>query len=136
MDPARLLLVNGALVLAAGVLCGLPFFLAIVLSWPPDRIRAWRVAHATLVADGLLLLVAALLVPILALGPAGRNWMATSLAVSGWAFVVALGGGAWTGERGLVPWPVGRATFFFAWHALGAAGALVGVALLVAGLLR
>lgn len=136
MDPARFLLANGALVLAAGVLCGIPFYLSIVLDWPHDRARGWRVAHATLIADGLLILTAGILLPGLELGDPWRAVLAWSLVVSGWAFVFALAGGAWAERRGLVPWPVGANTVFFLGHTVGAAGSVVGVALLAAALLR
>ena len=94
-DPTRFLLQNGALVLGAGVLCGVPFYLAIVLGWRPERIRAWRVAHATLLADGLLLLVVGALAPALDAGSQWREALAWSLVISGWGFVFALGGGAY-----------------------------------------
>jgi hypothetical protein len=136
VDPVRLLLANGSLVLAAGILCGIPFYLSIVLGWPQDRVRGWRVAHATLIADGLLLLVAGILLPGLALGEPGRAVLAWSLVVSGWAFVLALAGGAWAGRRGLVPWPMGANTVFFVGHAVGAAGSVVGAAILAVALLR
>jgi hypothetical protein len=133
---ARLLLANGSLVLGGGVLCGVPFYLAIVLEWPPDRIRAWRVAHATLIADGLMLLVAGILLPDLALTATPRAVLAWSLVVSGWGFVFALAGGAGAGRRGLTPWPYGVETLFFVGHGVGALGSVVGVALLIFGLLR
>ena len=136
MFSARFLLANGSLVLAAGVLCGVPFYLAIVLNWQADRVRAWRVAHATLIADGLLMLVAGILLPGLALAAPLRAALAWCLVVSGWGFVLALAGGAWAGRRGLTPWPCGVETVFFVGHAVGALGSLGGVALLAAGLLR
>ena len=135
-DPARFLLQNGALVLGAGVLCGVPFYLAIVLGWRPERIRAWRVAHATLLADGLLLLVAGVLAPALDVGTAWREALAWSLVISGWGFVFALGGGAAAGRRGLVPWPLGWNWLFFVGHAVGASGSAIGMLLLAVALLR
>lgn len=134
MAPARLLLVNGSLVLATGILCGLPFYAAIVFGWSAERARAWRVAHAALVADGLLLLVTGILLPGLALRAGLAVVLAWSLATSGWAFVFALAGGAWAGRRGLSPVPLGAETLFFVGHAVGAAGSVVGVGLLLAGL--
>jgi hypothetical protein len=134
-DSARVLLANGALVLAIGVLCGVPFYLAIIRNWLPDRVRVWRVAHATLIMDGLLLLAAGILSPSLSLGGLPRAVLAWCLVVSGWSFVFALAGGAWAGRRGLRPQPWGMETVFFAGHAVGALGSLGGVALLVAGLL-
>ena len=50
--------------------------------------------------------------------------------------VFALAGGAWARRRGLVPWPIGGETVFFAGHAVGAAGSVLDVALLIAGLVR
>ncbi len=134
MTPARLLLVNGSLVLAAGVVCGAPYYLSIVFEWSAEKLRAWRVAHATLIADGLLLLVAGALLPSLALPARLASVLGWSFAVSAWSFVFALAGGAWAGVRGLSPAPLGLATLFFVGHAVGAAGSFVGVALLVAGL--
>lgn len=136
LDLARLLLRNGALVLGAGVLCGIPFYLAIVLGWHPERIRAWRVAHATLLADGLLLLVVGILLPALQAGTAWRAALAWSLLVSAWGFVLALAGGAAAGRRGLVPRPPGWNWLFFAGHAIGASGSAIGVSLLAIALLR
>jgi hypothetical protein len=135
-DLARLLLQNGALLLGAGVLCGIPFYLAIVLGWGQERIRAWRVAHATLLADGLLLLVVGILLPDLQAGTAWRAAIAWSLVGSAWGFVLALGGGAAAGRRGLVPWPPGWNWVFFAGHAIGALGSAIGVSLLAIALLR
>ena len=136
LDPARFLLQNGALVLGAGVLCGVPFYLAIVLGWRPERIRGWRVAHATLLADGLLLLVAGILLPALDAGSFWRDALAWSLVISAWGFVFALGGGAAAGRRGLVPWPLGWDSLFFVGHAVGAVGSAIGTALLAVALLR
>jgi len=136
LDPARLLLQNGALVLGAGVLCGVPFYLAIVLGWRPERIRGWRVAHATLLADGLLLLVAGILLPALDAGSFWREALAWSLVLSAWGFVFALGGGAAAGRRGLVPWPLGWDSLFFVGHSVGAVGSAIGTALLAVALLR
>ena len=135
-DPMRFLLQNGALVLAAGVLCGVPFYLAIVFGWRPERIRAWRVAHATLLADGLLLLVVGALGPALDAGSQWREALAWSLVISGWGFVFALGGGAAAGRRGLVPWPLGWDSVFFVGHAVGAVGSLIGTVRLAVALIR
>ncbi len=130
---ARLLSLHGTLVLLAGLLCGFPFYVSIVRSAPPDRARAWRVAHATLVAGGVLLLVAAILVPRLALEPSLLRTLATSFVASGYGFVLALAGGACVGRRGLLPRPFGLETLLFAGHVAGALGALAGTALLLCG---
>lgn len=135
-DPVRLLLVHGTIVLSCGVLAGLPFWLAIIRERGAERIRGWRVAHATLIVNGLLLLMVALMGPQLALGATSLALAAWALVVSAYCFVFALGVGAWVGKRGLNPIPLGVNTLFFVGHAVGATGAIVGVGVVICGVLR
>jgi hypothetical protein len=131
----RLLLTHGALVLAVGVLSGYGFWVQLILKKPEVQVRPWRVAHATLLAVGLTMLVAGLLGPHLFLTPPLRVLTARLLALSGWGFAFAMVGGALTGVGGLTPKPWGWNTFLFAGHALGAAGSTFGIGLIVYGLL-
>lgn len=135
-DPVRLLLAHGTIVTSVGVLAGLPFWLAIVRGASPDRVRAWRVAHVTLIATGFLLLLVALIRPHLDLARVPLATATAALVVSAYGFVFALGVGAWVGERGLRPVPLGINTLFFLGHAVGATGAIVGMSLVLYGLLR
>lgn len=107
-DPVRLLLVHGTIVLSFGVLTGLPFWLAILRQRGAERIHGWRVAHATLIVNGLLLLLVALMGPHLDLSEALSALAAWALVASAYGFVFALGGGAWFGERGAESPPAGR----------------------------
>jgi hypothetical protein len=135
-EPARLLLVNGLIVLCSGVLSGVPFWLAIIRRRDAATVRAWGVAHSTLIADGLLLLVVSLISPQLALGGYLLSFLAWTLIVSGYSFVFALVVGAWWGYRGLTLRPVGINTVFFVGHVIGAVGSLLGICMVLYGVLR
>jgi hypothetical protein len=43
--------------------------------------------------------------------------------------------GAWFGQRGLTPRPVGANTVFFLGHVIGAVGSVVGISIVLYGLL-
>jgi uncharacterized membrane protein len=135
-QPARFLLVHGVIVLFIGVLSGIPFWLAIILSRAKGAVNAWRVAHSTLIVCGLLMLVVSLILPQLALSRELGLLMAWFFIVSGYGFVFALVMGAWLGRRGLTPWPLGIDTVFFVGHFIGATGSLIGIAILIYGLFR
>jgi len=134
-EPVPLLLIHGTIVVSLGVLAGFPFWYAILRNRGAEQIRGWRVAHTTLIMNGLLLLVVALVSPHLELGHTSLALAAWALVVSAYGFVFALGVGAWVGERGLNPIPLGVNTLFFVGHALGATGAIVGVGVVLYAML-
>jgi uncharacterized membrane protein len=131
--PSRYLFFNGAVVLFAGLLSGVQFWLSIILEKGRDNVRAWRVAHATLVIDGLLMLVFGLILPHIPLGETAGRVMAWALISSGYGFSFALAVGAWAKIRGLTPRPWGINTAFFAGHFIGASGAFVGISIFIYG---
>lgn len=132
---SRLLFIHGSLVLFGGIVCGY-FFWARLLARRIDLdVRPWRVAHSTLIATGLTLLVAGLLGPQLALSRALRMTAAVCLVASGWGFTIAMIAGALTGIRGLAPQPLGWNTILFLAHLIGAGGATIGVGIIVYGIL-
>jgi hypothetical protein len=134
--PAQWLFLNGVIVLLAGLLAGLPLWLAILCGASAANYKAWRVAHATLIAQGLLMLIIGLALPRIALGQQAI-WIAVwSLTAAGYGFVFAMTVGAWTGRRGLSPRPWGLNTVLFIGHVVGAAGSLVAVGLLCYGALK
>jgi hypothetical protein len=133
-EIARILAIHGAIVLLLGILAGLPFWLVILGSRKKD-IRPWQVAHATLIAVGLMLLVVAVIAPHLTLNDVLRGWLTGSLVASGYGFSFALIVGAAVGNRGLDPRPVGINTWFFLGHLIGAIGSVVGGTILLLGLL-
>lgn len=136
IQPERFLLIHGMIVLFLGVLSGMPFWFAIILSRDEGVVRAWRVAHTTLIVCGLVMLVVSLISPQLALSRELRSLLAWLFVASGYGFVFALVVGAWMRRRGLLPWPVGVNTLLFAGHLIGAVGAILGIAILIYGLFR
>lgn len=128
------LLFHGCIVLLAGIIAGFIFWLAIILRKTVESIRAWRVAHSLLIADGLLLLVAGLAVPHLDLNAQAIRVLAVAFILSGYGFIFAFIIGAWKGIRGLTPKPFGLNTILFIGHFVGATGSFIGIAILTYGL--
>ena len=133
---SKLLFFNGSVVLLTGLLSGIPMGLAIIQERGEQKVRAWRVAHSTLIMDGLMLINAGLVVPVLSLGERASWLLVWALVVSAYGFVLALIIGAWKGCRGLTPKPYGMNTILYGGHIVGAFGSLVGVAILISGLFR
>jgi hypothetical protein len=136
MQPVRYLLVHGSIVILFGLLSGIPFWVAVIRGQDEGAIRAWRVAHTTLNACGLLMLVVNLISPLLDLSRELRSLLAWALVASGYGFVFALVVGACTGYRALVPKPVGFNTLLFMGHLIGAVGAVLAMFIVLYGLLQ
>jgi hypothetical protein len=131
--PSHWLVLNGAVVLLIGLLAGWPMRQAIVGNKPGSVYRGWRVAHATFIAQALVMFAIGLALPQLKLEP-GNVWvMVWGLVAGGYGFVFAMTIGAWTGLRALSPKPWGLNTLLFAGHVLGAAGSLMAGCLVVRG---
>jgi hypothetical protein len=130
---AHRLIAHGSVVLLVGALTGLPYWMAIIRGRGAEAVRAWRVTHAFLCVQGMLIMVAGLVVPRLALGEAAVRILAYAIIGSGYGFVAAFLGGAWTGYRGLTPRPYGLNTLLFAAHLVGILGALGGLILMTYG---
>jgi hypothetical protein len=131
--PGKPLLLHGVIILWTGLLAGFAFWAAVLRKAADERVRAWRVAHGTLLMDAILMLAVAPVLPHLALSPAAARVTVWALILSAYGFVFALGVGAWAGVRGLAPRPVGVNTVFFAGHVVGVTGVLVAAALLLYG---
>jgi hypothetical protein len=109
---------------------------AIIRKKGEPKVRAWRVAHSTLIIDGLMMIIVGLVVPVLSLGKPVSWLVVWPLVISGYGFVMALTVGAWKGYRGLTLKPYGMNTVLYAGHIVGASGSLVGIAALIFGLFR
>jgi len=133
---SKYLLLNGSVVLLAGLLSGIPMGLAIIREEGDQRVRAWRVAHSTLITDGLMMIVVGHVVPALSLGEGTSELLMWALVPSGYGFVLALTIGAWKGRRGLTPKPFGINTILYGGHIVGASGSLIGIAILIFGMIR
>ena len=133
---SKCLLFNGSIVLLSGLLSGVPMGLSIIQENGVETVRAWRVAHSTLIMDGLLVIIVGLVVPSLSLGELASGILVWGLVISAYGFVLALTIGAWKGYRGLTPEPYGINTILYGGHIIGALGSLVGVVMLIYGLFR
>jgi len=133
MWHVKQLVFHGAVILFIGFLCGAPLGSAIVRKKSEETVRAWRVAHTSLVAGGMLLLVVAGIVDRLWMDAWSMIAMVCTLVVGGYAFVVSLPLAAWSGHRGLSSAPPVLNRVVYAGNMLGALALLVGGALLVWG---
>jgi hypothetical protein len=100
-QPGMFLILNGLIGLMIGFLCGAPLGRAIAGRKHDDVVRAWRVAHSSLVSGGIMLLAIASVLPDLQL-TVGVQWaVSIALSLSLYAFSYALVFGSWQGHRGL-----------------------------------
>jgi len=134
--PIDRLLIHGSIVLLIGLLCGFPFWNAIIRGRQETAIRPWRVAHATLIPCGLVMLAVGIINPYLTLSDGLRSFMVWVLVASGYGFVFALVAGAGTGRRALTPRPLNIINILlFIGHLIGAVGSISGLSIVVYGLL-
>jgi hypothetical protein len=97
----RLILLHGLIIILVGLLCGIPYGRAITHDWGPEAVRAWRIAHFSLVVGGIWLMVVAAVSHLLVLTPRGIAVLVYSVVTSGYAFTLALAVAAVGGVRGL-----------------------------------
>lgn len=131
----KYLLFHGSLVFLAGLLSGLVYWSAI-RKHKKDAVAAWRVAHAFLVVNGIVMLVAGLAIPHTALGGQASRILVWSMILAGYGFAYAFIIGALKGIRGLTVRPYGLNTVLFTGHFIGASGSLVGIVILIYGFLK
>lgn len=127
------LLLHGAIVLFIGLLCGIPFAVAAGSAWGEDAVRAWRVAHAGMVAVGVMLLAIGAILPRLSLSDRPAAMLVWSLGLSAYSFTLGVLVAAMAGVRGLKEAGPALNQVVFAAYAVGAIGALLGVAVLIVG---
>lgn len=130
-QPIHTLLVHGSIVLLSGILSGVPFWIAIIRDKDRVVIRSWRVAHATLISCGMIMIAVSLASPYYIPDSWLRSLLVWAFATSGYAFMFALVVGAATGIRGLTPRPFGFETLLFLGHMIGACGTIVGTCILL-----
>jgi hypothetical protein len=99
--PARHLLLHAVIVYLVGLLAGLPYGAAINRGDSEERIRAWRLAHGSLVVGATTMLAIAAVLSHLSVGRLVCWSIAGCSIASGYGFAVALPVAAWVGQRGL-----------------------------------
>ncbi|HEX6267377.1 MAG TPA: hypothetical protein VFZ81_10825 [Burkholderiales bacterium] len=131
--PSGFLAFNGFLALLLGLACGAPLGGAINRGAGEETVRAWRVAHSSLVNGGVMLLAVAAVLPHIALSGGGRLAASILLSVAVYAFSFALVFGACTGHRGLQKAAAAQGNLVYYANLLGAVLSFLAVALLVYG---
>ena len=129
----KYLVLHGAVILLIGFLCGAPLGSAIVRKKSEETIRAWRVAHTSLVGGGMLLLLLAATVNRLMMDLWSMVAMVGAFVVGSYAFVLSLPLAAWSGQRGLSAAAPFLNRVIYALNMLGALALLAGGVLLVMG---
>ena len=125
-SPARHLLFHGGVVLLIGLLAGFPFGRAIAWGRTEDTVRAWRVAHSALSMGATTMIAVAVVLSILAAGPAVKWIVSAAYIACGYGFSVALILGPIVGHRGITPAPPAANQLVFAGNLIGVIGSLVG----------
>jgi hypothetical protein len=133
MWQTKQLILHGAVVLLIGFACGAPMGRSIVRGRPEAVVRAWRVAHSSLVAGGVMLLAVASVTAHLKLAGWALSLMTISFIASSYAFALALPLGAHYGFRGLEPQPPLLNKTVYLGNILGVAGFFIGGLALVWG---
>jgi hypothetical protein len=131
---ARHLAFHGGIVLLIGLLCGAPYARAVNRNAAAHTVHAWRVAHASLPAGAMLMLVVAALLSSLAVLPEVKWLIAVAFIVSSYAFCISLPLAAVVGHRGLSAQGPAAAKLVFAGNMVGAwASVLATLAFIYAG---
>lgn len=133
MWHTKQLILHGAVILLVGLLCGAPLGSAAVRGKPEETVRAWRVAHSSLVMGGILLLTLAGVVSHLQLSASALSLLVWVFVVSSYGFAVVLPLAAHYGHRGLSLAPPLFNRVIYLGNMAGAVGLTIGTVLLLWG---
>jgi hypothetical protein len=129
--PARYLLFHGSIVLLIGLLCGMPYGIAITKKKSDEVIRAWKLAHGALSLGATTMLAIAALLSSLQIELAVQWFLSVVFIISGYGFCFALVLEPFVGARGL-SWSGKKSNkVVFVGNVLGAISSLLGATTLV-----
>jgi hypothetical protein len=129
--PARHLLLHAVIVYIVGLLAGFLYGAAINRGDSEERIRAWRLAHGSLVVGATMMVAIAAVLSQLSVGSLARWLIAGSSIASGYGFALALPVAAWVGQRGLTASRPLSNRFVFAGNSLGVLASLLSAVVLL-----
>ena len=129
--PARYLLFHGSIVLLIGLLCGMPYGIAITRKQGDEAIRAWKLAHGSLSLGGTTMIAMAGILSSLQVTDMIQWLLAAALIVSGYGFCFALTLEPFVGDRGLSWTGVWSNKVVFIGNVIGALSSLIGSVVLV-----
>ena len=129
--PARYLLFHGSVVLLTGLLCGMPYGVAITQKKSDEVIRAWKLAHGALSLGATsMIAIATVLTPLQASSKI-QWWLSVAFILSGYGFCFALTLEPFVGDRGLSWTGTWLNKTVFTGNIIGASSSLVGAVLLM-----
>lgn len=128
------MLFHGAVVLLVGLVCGVPFGVAVARGWGDEGVRSWRIAHAGVAGIGVMLLAIGAALQHMVLGEHAAFLLVWSLVASAYGFTFAMVLGGIAGVRGIRPSGPALNVVAFIGNMVGVAGSLFGVALAVYGM--
>lgn len=132
---AKYLLLNGAIVLLVGLLCGAPYGVAIKRK-NEELIRAWKLAHVGLSLTGVTMIAIAACFNGLGKQETYKWTIAISYIVSGYGFGFAFLCEPLLGARGLSWSGTRNEKIVFVGNSIGSLGSLIGtIALVIASYL-
>jgi len=126
------MILHGAAVILLGLAAGIPYALVVTGSLAGEE-RAWRMAHAEGIQNGLLMLAVAGIGGRLVLDDRRSAVLAWSLIASGYGNVIAAAIGAATGNRGLEAAAPTANIVVFALFVVAMGGVLTALALVISG---
>lgn len=129
--PAHYLLFHGSIVLLIGLLCGIPYGMAITQKQSDEAIRAWKLAHGALSLGGTTLIGIAAILSSLKVNELIQWLLSITLIVSGYGFCFALTMEPFAGDRGLSWTGVWSNKVVFVGNVIGALSSLIGSVILV-----
>ena len=128
---ARYLLFHSSIVLLIGLLCGVPYGIAINKKQGDEAIRAWKLAHGALSLGATTMIAMAAILSFIAV-PTLIQWLiAIPLIISGYGFCFALTLEPFVGDRGLAWAGSWSNKAVFVGNVIGASSSLVGSIVLV-----
>lgn len=128
----RSLVLHGAIVILLGLAAGFPYALVLTGAMAGEE-RAWRMAHAEGLQNGMMMMLVAAVGGLLSLDAAKSRLCARAFTIAGYGNVVASFLGAWVGVRGLEWGPPAANMVMYALFLAAVAGVFLGVGLVAAG---
>lgn len=129
--PARYLVFHGSIVLLVGLLCGMPYGIAITRKQGDEVIRAWKLAHGSLSLGGTTMIAMAAILSSLQVSEITQWFFAAALITSGYGFCFALTLEPFVGDRGLSWTGAWSNKVVFIGNVIGALGSLIASTVLV-----
>ena len=128
------MLLHGAIILFIGLVCGLPFGVAVARDRSDESVRSWRVAHSGVAGIGVMLIAIGAVLQHMVLGQRAIFLLVWSLVGSAYGFTLALVLRGITGVRGFEPSGPALNVVAFIGNMAGIGGSLLGVGLAIYGM--